>query len=95
MAELYTYTPIDPFTLTSSWQKVLTVDENTLAVRMSGASDSEYWDIEYTVVPEGDPIPTISNGLALLASEDFSGGIPVGDIYAKSVSGQTLIVWVA
>jgi len=91
----YVYTPLDPFVLTSSWQKVLTVDNGTLAVRMSGASDSSYWDIEYTVVPEGDSAPTIANGLALLASEDFSGGIPIGDIYAKSVSGQTLIVWVA
>jgi hypothetical protein len=81
--------------LTSSWAKVVTTTTSTKALRMSAACNATVFDIEYTVTTAGAAAPTDTRGQALLAGEDFRAGIPVGDIYARSASGQTLIVWSA
>ena len=81
--------------LTSSWAKVITTTTATKALRMSAACNATIYDIEYTVVTAGGAAPTDTRGQALLAGDDFLAGIPVGDIYARSATGQTLIIWSA
>ena len=93
----YTYTKDNTGTtaLTASWALVKTTTTATQALRMSAACNATTYDIEYTVVTAGDAAPTDTRGQALLAGEDFLAGIPVGDIYARSASLQTLIIWSA
>ncbi len=81
--------------LTASWAKVTTTTTATKALKMSAACNTSIYDIEYTVVTAGASAPTDARGQALLAGEDFLAGIPVGDIYARSASFQTLIIWSA
>ena len=81
--------------LTASWAKVITTTTETKALRMSAACNATTFDIEYTVVTTGDAPPTDTRGQALLAGDDFLAGIPVGDIYARSATLQTLIIWSA
>ena len=81
--------------LTASWVLVKTTTTATKALRMSAACNATTFDIEYTVVTAGAAAPTDTRGQALLAGEDFLAGIPVGDIYARSASLQTLIIWSA
>ena len=81
--------------LTASWALVKTTTTATKALRMSCACNATIFDIEYTVVTAGASAPTDARGQALLAGEDFLAGIPVGDIYARSASFQTLIIWSA
>ena len=81
--------------LTASWAKVITTTTATKALRMSAACNATTFDIEYTVVTTGDAPPTDTRGQALLAGDDFLAGIPVGDIYARSATLQTLIIWSA
>ena len=81
--------------LTASWAKVITTTTATKALRMSAACNATTYDIEYTVVTTGDAPPTDTRGQALLAGDDFLAGIPVGDIYARSASLQTLVIWSA
>lgn len=81
--------------LTASWAKVITTTTSTKALRMSAACNAATYDIEYTVVTAGASAPTDTRGQALLAGEDFLAGIPVGDIYARSATLQTLIIWSA
>ena len=81
--------------LTASWAKVITTTTATKALRMSAACNTTTYDIEYTVVKEGEEAPTDTRGQALLAGDDFLAGIPVGDIYARSATAQTLIIWSA
>ena len=81
--------------LTASWALVKTTTTATKALRMSCACNATIFDIEYTVVTVGASAPTDARGQALLAGEDFLAGIPVGDIYARSASFQTLIIWSA
>ena len=81
--------------LTASWALVKTTTTSTKALRMSCACNATIFDIEYTVVTAGAAAPTDARGQALLAGEDFLAGIPVGDIYARSASLQTLIIWSA
>ena len=81
--------------LTASWALVKTTTTATKALRMSAACNATTFDIEYTVVTAGASAPTDTRGQALLAGDDFLAGIPVGDIYARSASAQTLIIWSA
>jgi len=81
--------------LTASWAKVITTTTATKALRMSAACNASAYDIEYTVVTAGAAAPTDTRGQALLAGDDFLAGIPVGDIYARSATAQTLIIWSA
>ncbi len=81
--------------LTASWAKVITTTTSTKALRMSAACNAATYDIEYTVVTAGASAPTDTRGQALLAGDDFLAGIPVGDIYARSATLQTLIIWSA
>ena len=81
--------------LTASWALVKTTTTATKALRMSAACNATTFDIEYTVVTAGAAAPTDTRGQALLAGEDFLAGIPVGDIYARSATLQTLIIWSA
>lgn len=81
--------------LTASWALVKTTTTATKSLRMSAACDATAYDIEYTVVTAGAGTPTDTQGQALLAGDDFLAGIPVGDIYARSASLQTLIIWSA
>ena len=91
----FTYTKDNTGTtpLTASWVLVKTTTTATKALRMSAACNAAVFDIEYTVVTAGASAPTDTRGQALLAGEDFLAGIPVGDIYARSASFQTLIIW--
>ena len=81
--------------LTASWALVKTTTTATKALRMSCACNATIFDIEYTVVTAGASAPTDTRGQSLLAGDDFLAGIPVGDIYARSASLQTLIIWSA
>ena len=81
--------------LTASWALVKTTTTATKALRMSAACNTTTYDIEYTVVTAGASAPTDTRGQALLAGDDFLAGIPVGDIYARSATAQTLIIWSA
>ncbi len=81
--------------LTASWALVKTTTISTKALRMSAACNATTYDIQYTVVTAGAAAPTDTRGQALLAGDDFLAGIPVGDIYARSATLQTLIIWSA
>lgn len=81
--------------LTASWVLVKTTTTATKSLRMSAACNATTYDIEYTVVTAGAAAPTDTRGQALLAGDDFLAGIPVGDIYARSATLQTLIIWSA
>ena len=89
----YTKDNIGTTALTASWALVKTTTTATKALRMSCACNATIFDIEYTVVTAGASVPTDTRGQALLAGDDFLGGIPVGDIYARSATLQTLIIW--
>jgi hypothetical protein len=92
----FAYTKVNTGTaLTASWAKVITTTTATKALRMSAACNATVFDIEYTVVTADASAPTDTRGQALLAGDDFLAGIPVGDIYARSASLQTLIIWSA
>lgn len=93
----YTYTKDNTGTtpLTATWALVKTTTTATTALRMSAACNASAYDIEYTVVTAGASAPTDTRGQALLAGEDFLAGIPVGDIYARSATLQTLVIWSA
>lgn len=95
-ASKFSYTKENTGTaLTTSWTKVVTTTTETQSLRMSAACNASAYDIEYTVVTAGASAPTDTRGQALLAGDDFLAGIPVGDIYARSATLQTLIIWSA
>lgn len=91
----YTKNSTGATALTASWVKVVTTTATTKSLRMSATCNANAYDIEYTVVAAGADAPTDTRGQALLAGDDFLAGIPVGDIYARSASLQTLVVWSA
>ena len=93
----FTYTKVNTGTtpLTTSWSLVTTTTTATKSLRMSASCNAIVFDIEYTVVTAGASPPTDTRGQALLAGDDFLAGIPVGDIYARSASTQTLVIWSA
>lgn len=84
-----------PFTLTSTWAKVATTTAATNGLRLAptgAAIDAGTLDIEWTAVAAGAPAPTETIAERILAGEDFTSGLPIGDVYARSVTGQQLIV---
>lgn len=84
-----------PFILTASWQKVCTTTAATLGLRLGIPPTPTTYDVEWISAAAGAIAPTDVNGEGVLAGEDFQGGLPLGDIYCKSVTGQKLIVKVA
>lgn len=89
-----TYTSVagSPFTLTANWQKVVTTNKNTKGLRISPLASATTFDIEWISVAAGSTTPTDAVGEPIMGGEDFAGGVPIGDIYLKSASGQTAIV---
>lgn len=81
-----------PFTLTSSWVKVATTTTATRGLRIAPVPSATDFDIEWISVTADASAPTDTNGEPIFGGEDFAGGIPVGDIYLKSASGQIVIV---
>lgn len=83
-----------PFTLTPSWMKVATVDASTKALRLAPIAAATIYDIEWTVVPAGSAAPADPWGEPIQGGEDFASGLPTGDVYCKSASGQLAVVHV-
>lgn len=81
--------------LTASWVKLVTTTSATKSLRMAAAPTATIYDIEYTIVDANASPPTDTYGMPVLASEDFAAGIPIGDIYVRSATLQSLIMWVA
>lgn len=77
--------------LTSSWQKVASCDINTRALRVGFPANTQIYDVEWTFVPTGATAPTETLGDCLLAG-GFFDAIPIGDIYMRSASGQSVLV---
>lgn len=89
-----TYTQVagSPFTLTSAWAKVATTTTATRGLRLAPIASASVYDIEWVSVTAGAAAPTDVYGEPVLGGEDFPAGLPIGDIYCKSASGQKLIV---
>lgn len=81
-----------PFALTTNWQKVFTTTAATRSLRLGVPPIPSAYDIEWVSVPTGSAAPVGGIGEGVLAGEDFLAGIPLGDIYCKSATSQTLIV---
>ena len=81
-----------PFVLSSAWTKVASTDSTTKALRVSPIGTATIFDIEWVAVPAGSSAPTDANGEAVLGGEDFDSGIPIGDVYLRSPTGQTAVV---
>lgn len=88
----YASVPGSPFTLGPGWQRVATTSATTRALRVSPLAGAVTYDIEWTSVPAGDDMPTDAHGEPIMGGEDFLGGIPLGDVYLKSATGQIAIV---
>jgi hypothetical protein len=81
-----------PFTLTSGWQKVATNTAATKALILGAGGNASAYDIEWTVTAAGAGTPSDTKGNGIGLAENFAAGIPIGDIYARSASGQSLVV---
>jgi hypothetical protein len=81
-----------PFTLTASWAKVATTTGATRGLRIAPLADAAVFDIEWVAVAAGAAAPSDTYGEPVLGGEDFASGIPLGDIYLKSASGQKAVV---
>jgi hypothetical protein len=81
-----------PFTLSASWTKVCTVDSGTKGLRLAPSADAASYDIEWIAVTAGAAAPADAYGEPVFGGEDFHAGIPLGDIYLKSASGQKAVV---
>ena len=55
-------------------------------------ADAAIFDIEWVAVTAGAAAPADTYGEPVLGGEDFAGGIPLGDIYLKSATGQKAVV---
>ena len=95
LAKTFTQVVDSPFTLTVAWQKVCTTTAATLGLRLGVPPNPSAYDIEWAAVAAVAAAPTSAIGEGVLAGEDFASGLPIGDIYCKSASGQQLIVMVA
>lgn len=89
-----TYTKVagSPFTLSSSWNKVATVSSATRGLRIAGIAAATVFDIEWVAVAANSPAPTDTYGEPVFGGEDFVTGVPIGDVYLKSASGQIATV---
>jgi hypothetical protein len=81
-----------PFTLTASWAKVVTTTAATRGLRIAPVADAAIFDIEWVAVTAGAAAPADTYGEPVLGGEDFAGGIPLGDVYLKSATGQKAVV---
>ena len=84
-----------PVALTANWQKVATTTAATRGLRISPLATATTFDIEWVSVAEGATAPDLTSdptGEPVFGGEDFPAGIPIGDIYLKSASGQTVTV---
>lgn len=88
----YVSVPGSPFTLSPGWQRVATTTSTTRALRVSPLAGAVTYDIEWTSVSAGGDVPTEAHGEPIMGGEDFLGGIPLGDVYLKSATGQIAIV---
>ena len=86
------YTTGRVFTLTPSWQKVITTAASAKGLRIAPLASATTYDIEWVAVPANAAAPTDTYGEPILGGEDFAAGVPIGDIYLKSASGQVAIV---
>lgn len=89
-----TYTKVagSPFTLTSAWQKVVTTDSSVRGLRLMPIAGATVYDIEWISVAAAASAPTDTYGDPVLGGEEFLGGLPIGDIYLKSATGQIALV---
>lgn len=90
-----TYTKVggSPFTLAAGvWTKVATTDISTKGLRIAPIASTSVYDIEWVSVAAGAAAPTDTYGEPILAGETFGDGLPIGDIYLRSASGQIAIV---
>lgn len=81
-----------PFTLTAAWQKVATTTTATKGLRLAALASAATFDIEWAAVASGAAAPTDASGEPIMAGEDFAAGLPIGDIYLRSASGQKAVV---
>lgn len=81
-----------PVTLTAAWQKVCTTTAATRGLRIAPLVSATTFDIEWVSVPAGAAAPTDTVGEPAFAGEDFGAGLPIGDLYLKSATGQVAIV---
>lgn len=81
-----------PFTLTSAWVKVTTTTAATRGLLIAPTPSATAFDIEWTSVTAGAAAPTDLYGAPVGYGETFPGGLPVGDVYLKSTTGQVAIV---
>ncbi len=88
----YTTASGSPFALTPAWQKVAATAAATRALRIAPIAGATTYDIEWVAVAAGASAPTDTYGEPVLGGEDFASGVPIGDIYLKSATGQTAIV---
>jgi hypothetical protein len=88
----YTEVTGSPFTLTSAWVKVATITTDSKALRLAPVAAATAYDIEWCAVPAGHTAPTLIYGEPIYGGESFSTGLPIGDVYLKSASGQIAIV---
>lgn len=89
---VYTEVTGSPFTLTSSWAKVATTTGATSGLRIASIAGASTYDIEWCAVPAGATAPSLTYGEPIQGGEDFIGGLPIGDVYLKSASGQKATV---
>lgn len=89
---VFTQVAGSPFTLTSSWQKVCTTTKATRGLRISPLASATTFDIEWISVTAGASAPLDTYGEPIFGGEDFANGIPIGDVYLKSATGQVAIV---
>jgi hypothetical protein len=89
---VYTLASGSPFTLTSTWAKVVTTTTATAGLRIAPISTATAFDIEWTSVTAGAGAPTLTYGEPIMGGEDFASGLPVGDIYLRSATGQVATV---
>jgi hypothetical protein len=88
-----TYTRVfGPAALTSAWQKVVTTTASTKGLRVAPLATATTFDIEWISVAAGASAPNDTYGEPVLGGEDFAAGLPIGDIYLKSATGQVAIV---
>jgi hypothetical protein len=81
-----------PFVLTGAWVKVCTTTAATKGLRIAPIAPATTYDIEWVAVTAGAAAPADTYGEPIQGGEDFASGLPIGDVYLKSATGQTAIV---
>ena len=81
-----------PFTLTSSWVKVVTTTAATKGLVVAPLAAAANFDIEWTSVTAGAAAPTDLYGVPVGYGDTFPDGLPIGDVYLKSATGMIATV---